>query len=85
MDSYAIQDLVSELTDLELAILLALICQEHCVIETPIVNIDNVAGELALVLFLPSYKHFNILTQYRYVKISLVYPTLFSTALQRHL
>ncbi|EEA28581.1 hypothetical protein TMatcc_003076 [Talaromyces marneffei ATCC 18224] len=49
MDSFAIQDLVSELTDLELAILLALICQEHCVIETPIVNVDNVAGELALI------------------------------------
>jgi hypothetical protein len=50
MDSFAIQDLVSELTDLELAILLALICQEHCVVETPLANVDNVAGELALVL-----------------------------------
>ncbi|KAF3400248.1 hypothetical protein DPV78_005495 [Talaromyces pinophilus] len=49
MDSFAIQDLISELTDLELAILLALICQEHCVIETPRLNVDNVAGELALI------------------------------------
>ena len=49
MDSFAIQELVSQLTDLELAILLALICQEHCVVETPLINVDNVAGELALV------------------------------------
>lgn len=53
MDSFAIQDLVSESTDLELAILLALICQEHCVVETPILNVDNVAGELALVPSIP--------------------------------
>lgn len=59
MDSFAIQDLVSELTDLELAILLALICQEHCVIETPIANVDNVAGELALVLsHIAAHEHF---------------------------
>ncbi|EED22899.1 conserved hypothetical protein [Talaromyces stipitatus ATCC 10500] len=49
MDAFVIQDLVSELTDLELAILLALICQGHCVIETPVVNVDDVAGELALI------------------------------------
>lgn len=52
MDSSAIQNLVSELTDLELAVLLALVCQEHCVIETPLVNLDNVSNELALVFFL---------------------------------
>jgi hypothetical protein len=84
MDSFAIQDLISELTDLELAILLALICQEHCVIETPIVNVDNVAGELALVFYLPACQHLIILTHYRYVKINLVYPTLFSTAHLQH-
>lgn len=84
MDSFAIQDLISELTDLELAILLALICQEHCLIETPIVNVDNVSGELALVFYLPAYKHLIILTHDRYVKINLVYPTLFLTAHQRH-
>lgn len=49
MDSFAIQSLVSELTDLELAVLLALICQEHCLIETPVTNVNDVAGELALV------------------------------------
>lgn len=53
MDPFAIQQLVSDLTDLELAVLLALIRQEHCVIETNSSNVENVAGELALVKEIP--------------------------------
>jgi hypothetical protein len=49
MDPFAVQNLVSGLSDLELAVLLSLVCEEHCVVETPIVNVDNVSGELALV------------------------------------
>ncbi|KAH8705357.1 hypothetical protein BGW36DRAFT_413333 [Talaromyces proteolyticus] len=49
MDPPAIDYLVSNLSDLELALLLSLVCQEHCLIETPVANVDDVSGELALI------------------------------------
>lgn len=43
------QNLVLGLTDLELAILLSLISESHCLIETLDEGIDDVSKELALV------------------------------------
>jgi hypothetical protein len=40
---------VDDLTDLELAILLSLVAQHHCLIETPDEILDDVTSELALV------------------------------------
>jgi hypothetical protein len=46
-------DLIPDLTDLELAILLCLTAQEHCLIETKKDYVEDVAKELALVLTIP--------------------------------
>lgn len=50
MDTLEIEHLISELTDLDLAVLLSLVAQEHCLIETTEDCIDDVSKELALVL-----------------------------------
>ncbi|CRG84431.1 hypothetical protein PISL3812_01719 [Talaromyces islandicus] len=40
---------VSDLSDLELAVLLSLVCQEHCLVETPAASVDDVSSELSLI------------------------------------
>lgn len=50
MDTLEVEHLISELTDLDLAVLLSLVSQEHCLIETTEDCIDDVSKELALVL-----------------------------------
>lgn len=49
MDIQAFLDHVGELTDLELAVILSLVAQHHCLIETRDEFQDDVASELALV------------------------------------
>ncbi|KAL1966886.1 hypothetical protein VTN77DRAFT_3851 [Rasamsonia byssochlamydoides] len=49
MDSLETEHLISDLTDLDLAVLLSLIAQEHCLIETTSDCIDDVSKELALI------------------------------------
>jgi hypothetical protein len=49
MDTQAFLDHVDELTDLELAVLLSLVAQHHCLIEADDDFMDDVASELALV------------------------------------
>ncbi|KKA18455.1 hypothetical protein T310_7596 [Rasamsonia emersonii CBS 393.64] len=49
MDTLEIEHLISELTDLDLAVLLSLVAQEHCLIETTEDCIDDVSKELALI------------------------------------
>lgn len=51
MDSMETEFLVSGLTDLELAVLLSLVTHEHCLIQTTEECVEDVAKELALVLF----------------------------------
>jgi hypothetical protein len=46
----AIQEHVEDLTDLELAILISLVAQHHCLIWSDDALIDDLASELALVL-----------------------------------
>ncbi len=45
----AFRDLVEDLTDLELAVLLSLIAQNHCMVVANDGILDDVASELALV------------------------------------
>lgn len=51
MDPVDTESLVSDLSDLELAVLLSLIAHQHCLIETTEGCIEDVATELTLVLF----------------------------------
>jgi hypothetical protein len=51
MDSIETEYLVSGLTDLELAVLLSLVAHQHCLIQTTEECVEDVAKELALVLF----------------------------------
>jgi hypothetical protein len=46
----SIADLISHLSDLELAMLVSLIAQEHCLIETNKDCVEEISKELALVL-----------------------------------
>lgn len=46
----AIDHVISDLSDLELAVLLSLVCQEHCLVETPAASVEDVSSELSLVL-----------------------------------
>jgi hypothetical protein len=57
-------DLIPDLTDLELAILLCLTAQEHCLIETRQDYVEDVAKELALVLTIP-FPKLGVLPAYR--------------------
>ncbi|KIW21569.1 hypothetical protein PV08_02149 [Exophiala spinifera] len=50
MDRQVFLDHVNNLTDLELAVLLSLIAQQHCLIQTPGEFQDDVASELALIV-----------------------------------
>jgi hypothetical protein len=50
MEALHVEHLISNLTDLDLAVLLSLIAQEHCLIETTADSVDDVSKELALVL-----------------------------------
>ncbi|KIW59850.1 hypothetical protein PV05_00116 [Exophiala xenobiotica] len=47
MDIQGFLDHVNDLSDLELAVLLSLVAQHHCLIKTPDVHLDDVASELA--------------------------------------
>lgn len=49
MDDSALLERIEDLTDLELAVLLSLIAQQHCIIETRDDLLDDLAAELALV------------------------------------
>lgn len=49
MDRQLFLEYVNNLTDLELAVLLSLVAQDHCLIQTPEEFQDDVASELALV------------------------------------
>lgn len=49
MEAQNFVDHIDELTGLELAILLSLVAQHHCLIETPDEFLDDVTSELALV------------------------------------
>ena len=50
MDKMPLQDFVRGLSDLEVALFLSLVAQEHCLVETTGDLIDDLAKELALVL-----------------------------------
>jgi hypothetical protein len=52
-DKGDIRSLVSDLSDLEVALLLSLAIHEHCLIETTNDCIHDVAKELALVILYP--------------------------------
>lgn len=52
MSHPGIANIVPELTDLELAVFVCLVSQEHCLIETHDDGVDDLAKELALVLML---------------------------------
>lgn len=49
MDEQSLQDIVRQLSDLELALFLCLAAREHCLIETTGDAISDLAKELALV------------------------------------
>lgn len=49
MDDQLLLDHIHDLTDLELAILLSLVANEHCLIETDDQTQDDLAAELGLV------------------------------------
>lgn len=49
MDEQALLERIQDLTDLELAVLLSLVAQHHCLIETRDGTLDDLAAELALV------------------------------------
>lgn len=56
MDSTAVK--IQALGDLELAVLLCLVAQQHCIISTNNLLLDSLAHELQLVcLYLPEYPH----------------------------
>ncbi|KAJ9645034.1 hypothetical protein H2204_001496 [Knufia peltigerae] len=50
MDRQLFLEYVNNLTDLELAVLLSLVAQDHCLIQTPEEFQDDVASELALIV-----------------------------------
>ncbi|KAK5217486.1 hypothetical protein LTR47_006062 [Exophiala xenobiotica] len=50
MDTQGFLDHVNDLSDLELAVLLSLVAQHHCLIKTPEEFLDDVASELALIV-----------------------------------
>jgi hypothetical protein len=72
---------VQELGDIELAALLCLIAQEHCIIETDEEELENVKQELALVRMEIEYQMF-YLTDVRLLIIPLVFHMLSSIALR---
>lgn len=49
MDYLGLAEAVQQLSDLEVALLLSLAAQEHCLIETNAESIQDLAQELALV------------------------------------
>jgi hypothetical protein len=49
MDSKALLNRIQDLTDLELAVLLSLIAEHHCLIRAEYHLLDDLASELALV------------------------------------
>ena len=49
MDLQNLIDHVKDLSDLELACLLCLIAKQHCLVETPSEQMDDLASELVLV------------------------------------
>lgn len=42
-------NIINELSDLELAALICLVCNQHCIIRTPSDLLDGLEGELQLV------------------------------------
>lgn len=50
MDKMPLEEFVRGLSDLEVALFLSLVAQEHCLVETTGDLIDDLAKELALVL-----------------------------------
>lgn len=50
MDVQTFLDNVEELTDLELAVLLSLVAQEHCLLSTDDTSLDDLASELSLIV-----------------------------------
>lgn len=49
MDDVSLEDIVRQLSDLEVALFLSLAAREHCLIETNSGSIHDLAKELALV------------------------------------
>lgn len=49
MDDFSLEDIVRQLSDLEVALFLCLVAREHCLIETTRDGIHDLAKELALV------------------------------------
>lgn len=49
MDDFSLEDIVRQLSDLEVALFLCLVAHEHCLIETTRDGIHDLAKELALV------------------------------------
>lgn len=49
MDDVRLEEIVTRLSDLEVALLLSLAASEHCLIETNSGSINDLAKELALV------------------------------------
>ena len=62
MDIQGFLDHVNDLSDLELAVLLSLVAQHHCLIKTPDVHLDDVASELAPVYDLPPESSLKLMT-----------------------
>lgn len=60
MEASSFVEQVEEMTDLELAVLLSLIAQHHCMIQVDDDLVDDLASELALVcrlFFSPNHSH----------------------------
>ncbi|KIX08741.1 uncharacterized protein Z518_03398 [Rhinocladiella mackenziei CBS 650.93] len=68
METQTFLDRVEDLTDLELAILLSLIAQHHCLIEAQDDYLDDVASELALVWAPPQTQTKPVLTPLQIVR-----------------
>lgn len=61
MDDFSLEDIVRQLSDLEVALFLCLVAREHCLIETTRDGIHDLAKELALVC--GKFQGFKVMSQ----------------------
>jgi hypothetical protein len=69
-------DRIQDLSDLELATLICLVAEEHCIIHTDAESRDKLAQELELVSFLGWRLRCKLLMAYRWLQESSASPTL---------
>lgn len=89
MANWDLLDLAQDLSDLEVALLLCLVDNEHPLIETTDDNIGDVAKELALVcslsIFFSNRTPHQVANKNRYARIHLILRVQFWIAPPRHL